>query len=142
MSNLFKRLFNKLRRRTGSEELQVREFSQGHVLKAVMSDSRIKHGETVMADLNMVRIERTTEDGINSMGELTLFFCPLYGIKVTERLSAGDNEPLPEMVELHNFTVPRSMESGLYEFKNILLHANGKINVTTTENTTMEKIGG
>lgn len=138
--NLFKRLFKKIKDRVTTEELQLREYSQEHIMQHYMRRADIKHEEKVVVNLRNVRIERTSEYGIKKNGELTLFFCPMDEIQVIKRLTQGDYGSIPGSVKLHNFKVPKSMKKGTYDIKNVILHANGSINVISTELTSIESV--
>lgn len=142
--NFLQRLLSRKKRvlsKPGSETVLVKENSQPHALNAYMQRARIRHGEQVEANLKNVRITRTNERGEPATeGEFTMFFCPINSVDVIKRLSPGDNDELPGEVQLHNLVVPSNFKPGIYNLNNVLLYANGAINVTTTEKTTLEMV--
>lgn len=143
MQNLLKKLFKKAKTKVAnSEELLIRQNSQPHALAHYMRCAGIKHGELVEANIKNVRIDRTDKAGeIKIGGDLTLFLCPISGVDVIERIAPGDHSELPSLVMLHKMTVPSNIRLGVYNINNVMLMANGKINVMTTKNTVLERIG-
>ncbi len=142
MFNLLKRLFSgKKNTESNDEPLLVRAQSQPHVLQYKMMQEKINHGQTIEANLRFVRIVKTNTNGYPDFeGQLTAFFCPLERIEVISRLTPGDNQPIPEAVEIHNLKLPSNMKTGIYNINNVLLHANGSINVMATQHTTLEMV--
>lgn len=141
--NLLQKLLSRKKRvlSTTTEPVSTKMQSQGYVLQTRMEHANIKHGEMVEANLNHVRIERTDEQGDRSKtGDLTLFFCPMEPVEVLERLKPGDYGLIPREVKLHNLALPTDFVPGVYNMKNILLFANGTINVMATKNTKLELV--
>lgn len=140
-----KQLFNFLSRKkrvsnnSASESIEARIYSQPHALNVYMHQSSIKHGELVEANLKCVRVVPTNDQGEpKESGPLTVFFCPLAGIEVLQRLSPGDDREIPSTVKVHNLRAENGQRPGIYNLKNVLLYANGTINVMATKTTTLE----
>ena len=139
MKNLLKNLFGKKKSNPISVQVGMSGYSQPYVLHMRMFESQIKHGEIVDADLVGVRLENINEKGETCIvGKPAIFFCPLQDVVVNSVLSPGDEQRLPTDVKLHNFTMPEDFTPGIYLMRNVLLHANGNINVITTKETTLE----
>lgn len=145
--NLLKKIFFKKKEQKleGSETVVTNKYSQIHALKHHMRNANIRHGEIVEADLKGVRFRkaRIGDDMLledSEIGLITAFFCPLDSVKVTQRLSSSDHYALPDELKLHNFNVPKDFSMGVYDIKNVLIHANGAINIMATKHTTLEKI--
>lgn len=142
-----KRLFNFLSRKKrvlskpATETVVVKHHSQQATLGHNMYKADIKHDETVEANIKSVRIGRTNDTGsLTDVGQLTMFFCNLDGVEVTKRLTKGDNDPLPREVRLHGFNLPSDFKAGDYNLHNVMIHANGSINITATSKTALELV--
>lgn len=108
--------------------------SQPHVLKQRMQDEQMTHGETVMANISPVRLERMFRS------EAVLYFCPMKKIEVLEVVAAGDGGSLPAEATLEGFTVSSDLEPGLYKLRNVALTSNGTMQVKATNQTCWEKL--
>lgn len=108
--------------------------SQPHVLKQRMQEENLSHGETVMANISPVRLERMFRR------EAVLYFCPLKQIDILKVVTAGDGGSLPAEATLEGFAVPTEMEPGLYKLCNVALTSNGTMQVKATSGTTWEKV--
>ena len=107
--------------------------AQPHVLQGKMREKQLTHGETVMATLSPVRLEA-------AYNKMTLYFCPMQTLDIYETIVAGDGGDIPAEVMIDGLTVPPGYEPGLYSLKNVKLSSNGTIQVTTTAETTWEKV--
>jgi len=106
-------------------------FSQGHVLNYRMSQAGLTHGETVIANIDRVRLEPINNDAI-------IYFCPLQEVDVLERISCGDGGELPPFAEVEGLKVDRNFRPGVYSIKNVKLHSNGVMRVMATEETNLQ----
>lgn len=144
--NLLKKFLSRKKRVTSkpaTETVEVRPFSQQTTVALHMHRANIKHDETVEANLKGVRIGRTNQNGnLTDVGILTMFFCPLEEIQVVKRLTPGDNDHIPGAVRLNGFNVESDFLAGVYNLNNVMLHANGLVNITATAKTTFELIRG
>jgi hypothetical protein len=108
-------------------------YSQPHVLQQRMKEEKLTHGETVTANLSPVRLE-------SNFGKMVMYFCPMQGIEVTNRVSAGDGGSLPCEAIIDGLTVPGDLKPGLYDLKNITLFSNGTLQVIATADTKFEAV--
>jgi len=136
---ILKRLFG------GSEPIQVTSASQPHVLAYRMSEAGITHNEKVLADIISVRVVEGKLEDDQIPSSMTLFFCPIEQVVVKKILEPGDREGIPSHLEagLKTISAPNlrfKKKSGLYNLKNVILCANGKITVEGTPNTKWVKV--
>ena len=108
--------------------------SQPHVLRQRMEEEKLSHGETVMANISPVRLDRTFRD------EAVLYFCPMKKIEVLEITAAGDGGSLPADATLEGFSIPQDCRSGFYKLRNVQLSSNGTMQVRATSQTTWERV--
>jgi hypothetical protein len=109
-------------------------YSQPHVLKQKMQEENMTHGQTVMANISPVRLDRSYRQ------EAVLYFCPMKKIDVLEITADGDGGSLPQDATIEGFTIPQEYKSGLYKLCNVQLTSNGTMQVKATSQTTWEKI--
>ena len=114
--------------------LKLAENHQPYGLRAYMQHARMRHDEKALVDVQRVRVE---DASILGKGFL-LYFCPMEGIEVKARLKKGDSKELPYEVAL--IDVPSPEEAGYFNLKNVILHSNGKITLTSTPETEWEKL--
>lgn len=112
-------------------DVRIHEFSQPHVLRHRMLENQLTHGQTVMADLNPVRIEP-------HFGQPVMYFCPMHSLHVKSNLQPGDGDELPVDVTLKGVKIPASLPPGLYNLKNVMIHSNGTMQVIATPATEFE----
>lgn len=110
--------------------------SQPHVLKQRMQEEHMTHGETVMATISPVRLERVYKN------EAVLYFCPMKEIEVHALLAAGDGGNLPSAAIVEGLTLSSAYPSGLYKIRHVEITSNGTMQVKATSQTTWEKIDG
>lgn len=101
------------------------EYSQSHVLQQRMKEARLVHGDRVRADLNPVRIE----------ANFGMYFCPMNGINIHEKIEAGDGLSLPQEAIVNGLEIPGNLKPGLYSLKNVELFSNGTLQVNATKET-------
>ncbi len=93
-----------------------------------MREEKLSHGETVMANLSPVRLEK-------SRGKMVLYFCPMKSIEVLDTLTAGDGGSIPGQVTVEGLSIPRELKEGLYTLKNVTVTSNGTMQVRATDKT-------
>jgi hypothetical protein len=103
------------------------------VLQQKMKEQKMTHGETVMANLSPVRLEK------NSAG-MVMYFCPLKSIEVLATFSNGDGGSIPSQATVEGLTVNGDLRPGLYKLKNVKLTSNGTMQVAVTEKTSWETV--
>jgi len=108
-------------------------YSQPHVLQQRMKEEELTHGETVMANISPVRLERMDD-------RMILYFCPLQSIDVVQSITCGDGGSIPSQVQVEGLTIGDSIRSGHYTLKNVVLTSNGSIQVKATEKTVWEAV--
>jgi hypothetical protein len=108
--------------------------SQPHVLRQRMEEERLSHGETVLANISPVRLDRSFRN------EAVLYFCPMKKIEVLEITAAGDGGSLPADATLEGFMVPNDCKSGFYRLRNVQITSNGTMQVKATSQTTWERV--
>ena len=96
-----------------------------------MQEEKLSHGETVMANLSPVRLEK-------SRGKMVLYFCPMKTIQVLEKVTTGDGGTLPGQAKVEGLTTPANLKEGIYNLKNITLTSNGTMQVKATDETVWE----
>lgn len=116
-----------------SNSVIITSYSQPHVLQQRMKDENLAHGDLVTANISPVRLE-------SNFGKMIMYFCPIQGIEVTERISSGDGGALPAEAIIDGFTVPANFKSGLYALKNVQLFSNGTMQVIATADTEIEAV--
>ena len=115
----------------GSKQVIITASSQPEVLQKRMQEEKLSHGETVMANLSPVRLEK-------SRGRMVLYFCPMKSIEVLGAVTAGDGGSLPAQAKVEGLTTPANLKEGIYNLKNVTLTSNGTMQVKATEETTWE----
>ena len=108
-------------------------YSQPHVLQQRMKEEELTHGETIVADISPVRLERMDD-------KMVLYFCPLKSIDIVESITCGDGGSIPSQVQVEGLTIGDSFRSGHYTLKNVVLTSNGSIQVKATAKTVWEHI--
>lgn len=110
-------------------DVVLTSYSQGHVLQQRMKEADLRHGDRVTASISPVRLE-------SNFGKMVMYFCPMQGVSIHERLEKGDNCMLPQEVkQLEGVSVPMDTPPGLYELKNVQLFSNGTLQVIATADT-------
>ena len=120
---------------TAKQETSVilTSYSQPHVLRQKMEEEQMTHGETVMANISPVRLER-------SFSKAILYFCPLRKIEVLNTLSNGDGGHLPSEATIEGLSIPKDYKPGLYRIRDVEITSNGTMQVKATKHTKWEKI--
>lgn len=113
----------------GLRPVVLTEYSQPHVLNTRMLEANLTHGETVMANLSPVRIEP------DICGYRVMYFCPMGGIDIIERITPGDGGHIPSLAKVVDLSMPDNLKPGLYELQNVKLFSNGTMQVISTEET-------
>lgn len=98
-----------------------------------MQEGELSHGETVMANLSPVRLEK-------SRGKMVLYFCPMKSIEVLETMTSGDWAGIPPQAKVEGLSIPADLKEGLYTLKNVTLTSNGTMQVKATDKTTWENV--
>ena len=114
-------------------QANVTAHSQTFRLRERMDEARIRHGQTVSADIPNVRVLA------EASGSGLIFFCNMEPIKVNQVLQEGDQEALPERVVLEGLDFP---ESGTYDITNALVSANGAIRISASAQTRIRSRNG
>ncbi|MDX5419155.1 MAG: hypothetical protein LPK09_08050 [Hymenobacteraceae bacterium] len=136
-TSFFRNLFGLKDQPSGAREPKqviVTSSSQPEVLQKVMREEKLSHGETVMANLSPVRLEK-------SRGKMVLYFCPMKSIEVLEKVTDGDGGSIPGQVKVEGLSIPRNLKEGLYTLKNVTLTSNGTMQVKATEKTEWKSAG-
>jgi len=117
----------------GGEPKQViiTASSQPEVLQKRMQEEKLSHGETIMANLSPVRLEKNRE-------KMILYFCPMKSIEVLDKVTSGDGGSIPGQAKVEGLTIPKKLKPGLYKLKNVTLTSNGTMQVKATEQTVWE----
>jgi len=134
--NLFANLFGSkgnVEKPETSTEVYTTSMAQPHVLREKMKEKELSHGETVKANLSPVRLE-------SAYGKMQMYFCPMKGVEILEKISPGDGGEIPESVVVAGLMVPPGLKDGLYTLKNVNLSSNGSIQVMANAETTWEQI--
>ena len=134
-TSLFQKLFSAKARPTepqSSRDVVTTAYSQPHVLQQRMRDEKLTHGETVVASISPVRLDREPEG-------MVLYFCPMRTIDVQQTVICGDGGAIPAQVLVEGLRVPGDFSPGYYTLKNVVLSSNGTISVKATEATAWEK---
>lgn len=113
--------------------VSINSYSQPHVLQQRMREEELTHGETVIANISPVRLERMDDTMI-------LYFCPLKSIDVVHFITCGDGGTIPGQVQVQGLAVNDDLHSGHYTLRNVLLTSNGTIQVKATEKTVWEQV--
>lgn len=109
-------------------QVVVTSYSQPHVLQQRMKEESLTHGDRVTANISPVRLE-------SNFGKMVMYFCPMQGVEITNRLERGDGGAIPDQAIIEGFSVPGNMPPGLYELKNVELFSNGTIQVIANADT-------
>ena len=109
-------------------QVTVTSSSQPEVLQKVMRQGKLTHGETVMANLTPVRLEK-------KRGKMVLYFCPMKSLEVLDKVTAGDGGSLPDQVTVEGLAIPRELKEGLYTLHNVTVTSNGTMQVKATDKT-------
>lgn len=135
-ASFFANIFGNRNRATATPEPQQQVittvYSQPHVLQQKMLEGKLTHGETVVASLSPVRLDKDVEG-------MVLYFCPMRTIDIASTVTCGDGGGIPAQVKVDGLTVPGSVHAGYYTLKNVVLSSNGSIQVKATAATTWEK---
>src|SRR6266540_1922412 len=118
---------------TEAKQVMINYYSQQDVLQQKMKEKRLTHGDTVIANLSPVRLEK-------DFGKIVLYFCPMETIEILEIVSKGDGGYIPDRARVEGITMPRKYKPGLYKLKNVTLTSNGVMEVKATDKTTWEKV--
>jgi len=113
--------------------VMITAYSQPNVLQQRMREEKLTHGETVMANLSPVRLEKH-ETG------MVMYFCPMRTIQVLAKFTNGDGGSLPSQATIEGLKVNDGLKPGLYALKNVKLTSNGTMQVMVTENTKWEAV--
>ena len=111
----------------------ITSYSQPHVLQQRMKEEKLTHGERVTANISPVRLE-------SNFGKMVMYFCPMQGIEITQRLEKGDGRSLPSEAIIENISVSEQKKPGLYTLKNVQLFSNGTLQVIATADTFFEEV--
>lgn len=135
-TSLFRNLFGSKTRNT-SESQPVKQvhttvYSQPHVLQQRMQEEKLSHGETVVASISPVRLDREPEG-------MVLYFCPMKTIDIRQTVTCGDGGTIPAQVLVEGLEVPGDYKPGYYTLKNVIITSNGSISVKATTDTIWEK---
>lgn len=114
-------------------DVVLTSYSQSHVLQQRMKEAGLQHGDRVTASLSPIRLE-------SNFGKMVMYFCPMHGVNIHERLETGDRRNLPSEAIIEGISVPGNMTPGLYELKNVQLFSNGTLQVIATADTTFEMV--
>lgn len=127
-----------------SHEIQITSSSQPHVLAHRMNSANIEHDQTVLADIQNVRVIRGKLEEEDPSNITSLFFCPVEAVVVKEILSPGDGQYIAtQQISLKGIKAPKHVlgrQGGLYNLTDILLHANGTITIKATPETKWVKV--
>lgn len=118
---------------TKSTPVVITSYSQPYVLQQRMKEEKLTHGERVTANISPVRLE-------SDFGKMVMYFCPVNGIEITNRIEAGDGGSLPPEAIVNGLEVPRNLKPGLYNLKNVELYSNGTMQVNATADTCFEDV--
>lgn len=113
-------------------QVMTTAYSQPHVLQQKMKEEKLTHGETVLASLSRVRLDKEPEG-------VVLYFCPMRTIDVQQTVTCGDGGSIPPQVMVDGLKFPDNMPPGYYTLKNVVLSSNGTIQVRATSDTVWEK---
>lgn len=134
--NLFKTKKQKQMEQEKKVPIAITCYSQPHVLQQRMKEANLTHGDRVTADISPVRLEsHPPSDGNGKPGKMVMYFCPMQGVTIHERLEKGDGFGLPADAIIEGLSVLDNFKPGLYELKNVQLFSNGTLQVLATENT-------
>jgi len=136
LQNLFRNIFNANYSSPGpheSKQVSINYYSQHDVLQQKMKEKKLTHGETVIANLFPVRLEK-------DFGKIVMYFCPMETIEILETVACGDGNKIPDEARVEGLKVPRTYKTGLYRLKNVTLTSNGTMQVKATDETTWEKV--
>ena len=134
-TSFFSNLFGakgKVSEQKSTTSVVLTSYSQPHVLRQRMNEEKMTHGETVMANISPVRLERSYKD------EAVLYFCPMKKIEVLQITAGGDGGTLPPTATLDGLSVPEGYRPGLYRLCQVELTSNGAMQVRATANTRWE----
>ena len=113
--------------------VMITAYSQPNVLQQKMQEEKLTHGQTVMADLSPVRLEKHES-------AMVMYFCPLKSVSVLATYSNGDGGHLPSQATIEGLRFDADQKPGLYILKNVKLTSNGTMQVTVTDATTWEAV--
>jgi hypothetical protein len=97
-----------------------------------MQEEKLTHGETVLASISPVRLDREPEG-------MVLYFCPMKTINIRQTVTCGDGGVIPGQVKVEGLQVPVDYKPGYYTLKNVIISSNGSISVKATAETLWEK---
>ena len=131
--NFFKSKNKKMEQQEKKVNVVITSYSQPHVLQQRMKEEKLTHGERVTANISPVRLE-------SNFGKMVMYFCPMQGIEITQRLEKGDGRSLPSEAIIENISVSEQKKPGLYTLKNVQLFSNGTLQVIATADTFFEEV--
>jgi len=118
---------------TETKQVMINYYSQHDVLQQKMKEKRLTHGDTVIANLFPIRLEK-------DFGKIVMYFCPMETIEILEIVANGDGGKIPDEARVSGLIMPPKHKPGLYKLKNVMLTSNGKMQVKATDKTIWEKV--
>ncbi len=118
---------------TEAKQVMINYYSQQDVLQQKMKEKRLTHGDTVIANLFPIRLEK-------DFGKIVMYFCPMETIEILEIVANGDGGKIPDEARVSGLIMPPKHKPGLYKLKNVMLTSNGKMQVKATDKTIWEKV--
>ncbi len=118
---------------TEAKQVMINYYSQQDVLQQKMKEKRLTHGDTVIANLFPVRLEK-------DFGKIVMYFCPMETIEILEIVANGDGGKIPDEARVSGLIMPPKHKPGLYKLKNVMLTSNGTMQVEATDKTIWEKV--
>ncbi len=118
---------------TEAKQVMINYYSQQDVLQQKMKEKRLTHGDTVIANLFPIRLEK-------DFGKIVMYFCPMETIEILEIVANGDGGKIPDEARVSGLIMPPKHKPGLYKLKNVMLTSNGTMQVEATDKTIWEKV--
>ena len=118
---------------TEAKQVMINYYSQQDVLQQKMKEKRLTHGDTVIANLFPIRLEK-------DFGKIVMYFCPMETIEILEIVANGDGGKIPDEARVSGLIMPPKYKPGLYKLKNVMLTSNGTMQVKATDKTIWEKV--
>ncbi len=118
---------------TEAKQVMINYYSQQDVLQQKMKEKRLTHGDTVIANLFPIRLEK-------DFGKIVMYFCPMETIEILEIVANGDGGKIPDEARVSGLIMPPKYKPGLYKLKNVMLTSNGTMQVEATDKTIWEKV--
>lgn len=129
--------FNLFKRKEKTVKAYIDSSSQPFMLKGRMEQAGMSHDQTVMADIQNVRLR---EEG----GKPILYFCAIAPLTIHKQISPGDGEPIPYELKLNKVKIPKRLfktnTDGYINIRNVKLYSNGTIQVIANSKTQYEKV--